>query len=31
VWTGEHLCLQTNFGDHLWRHLEMTPATDALL
>ena len=31
MWTGEDLCLQTNFRDHLRWHLEMTPATDSIL
>ena len=31
MWTGEDLGLQTNFGDHLRWHLEMTPATDTIL
>ena len=31
MWTGEDLCLQTNFRDHLRWYLEMTPATDTIL
>jgi hypothetical protein len=31
MWTGECLGLQTNFGDHLRWHLEMTPTTDTIL
>ena len=31
MWTGEDLRLQTDFGDHLRWHLEMTPATDTIL